>query len=111
MSFGNMNKFIQIKKKEKVKDEEGFIVKSEVEIARVRAYKEGRHGSIKWANLSTFSEATDLFRIRKIPNITVTPEHFIIFENEEYKIVSVENIRGKNMYIEILAKKVVAIDG
>lgn len=74
-------------------------------------FVEGRHGSERWANLAAFSEATELFRFRKLPNITVTTKHYILYEGERYDILSVEDVKGRNMYIEVLAKKVVASNG
>ncbi len=95
----------------KVKDAEGFATTVDTTIAQIRVYREGRHGSERWANLAAFSEATDLFRFRHIPNVTVTTEHFLICGNERFDIVSVENVKGRGMYTEVLAKKVVASIG
>ena len=111
MSFGKMNGFCDIKAVIKQKDSEGFVTETETTIASVRCYREGRHGSVRWANLAAFSEATDLFRIRVIPGITVTTEHFIVCENEKFSITSVENVKGRGMYLEILAKKADATHG
>ena len=59
MSFGKMNTFIDLVKKEVSVDAEGFKSEKEVTLASVRAYREGRHGSKRWANMAAFSEATD----------------------------------------------------
>ena len=59
MSFGKMNGFAEIKAVKKEKDSEGFATQVEVTLASVRVYREGRHGSERWANLAAFSEATD----------------------------------------------------
>ena len=64
MSYGKMNGFALIKQLYKQKDEDGFTKDAELILAKVRCYREGRHGSARWANLSTFTQATDLFRIR-----------------------------------------------
>lgn len=111
MSFGKMNGFAEIKAIRKEKDSEGFAAQVEVTLASVRVYREGRHGSERWANLAAFSEATDLFRFRVIPGMAVTTEHFIVFEGERFDITSVENVKGRGMYIEALAKKVVGSVG
>jgi head-tail adaptor len=88
------------------KDPEGF--RSEIDniIASVKAYREGRHGNEKWANRATFSEATDLFRLRKIPNITITTDMVVMNKEGRFEITSVEDIKGRGMYIEVLAKEV-----
>ena len=111
MSFGKMNGFADIKAVQTSKDSEGFTAKQEVTLASVRCYREGRHGSERWANLAAFSEATDLFRFRVIPGLTVTTDYYIVYENERYDITSVENVKDRGMYIEILAKKVVPSHG
>lgn len=107
MSFGKMNKFIEIKSIQNVKDSEGFSFKQEVTIAKVRGYREGRHGSEKWANRTTFTEATDLFVIRSLRNIKLTTDMVILCDDETFEITSIEDVKGKNMYVEILAKKVI----
>jgi len=111
VSFGKMNGFADIKEVTKTKDSEGFATTSETVIASIRVYREGRHGSERWANLATFSEATDLFRFRAIPGVEVTTEHFIECDGERFDITSVENVKGRGMYTEILAKKVVSSIG
>ena len=45
MSFGKMNKSIEITEKQVVTDSEGFQSETDVVVAKVRAYREGRHGS------------------------------------------------------------------
>ena len=102
--LGSMNKKAKIVKLVPLKDNEGFASETEELIADIRCYKEGRHGSERWANLAAFSEATDLFRFRKVSNTEITEEMFIVYESERYDILSVENIRGRGMYIEVLAK-------
>ena len=93
------------------KNSEGFASKQDVTLASVPMYREGRHGSERWANLATFSEATDLFRFRTIPDVTVTTCQHILCDGERFDIISVENVGGRGMYIEVLAKKVVSSRG
>lgn len=111
MSFGKMNGFCSIVAKAKVKDSEGFVTETQTTLASVRCYREGRHGSTRWSNLAAFSDVTDLFRIRVIPNIEVTTDHFILCDNDLFSIFSVENVKGRKMYLEILCKKVVVTHG
>ena len=111
MSFGKMNTFVDIVSVTKKKDSEGFTVDSEEVLASVRAYREGRHGSQRWANLATFSEATDLFRFRSIPGIGVTTDHILVCEDGRFDITSVEDVKSRGMYVEVLAKKVVSTVG
>lgn len=106
MSFGKINSFIEIVKKSIDTDDEGFKNENLKTVAKVRAYREGRHGSEKWANRATFSTATDLFCFRCIPNVEITTDMLILSDNRKFEITSVENVKGKNMYIEVLAKEV-----
>jgi len=111
MSFGKMNGFADIIVTKRVKDSEGFTATVDEILASVRVYREGRHGSQRWANLAAFSEATDLFRFRCIPGVEVTTECIIVCDGGRYEITSVEDVKGRGMYIEVLAKKVVATVG
>ncbi len=106
MSFGKMNTFIKIVQPQTAKDSEGFSIERDAVIASVRAYREGRHGNEKWANRATFSEATDLFRFRAIPNMEITTDMAIICADERFEITSVEDVKGRGIYIEVLAKAV-----
>ena len=111
MSFGKMNTAASIGRAWTDTDEEGFSVTRVSPVAIVRVYREGRHGSVRWANLAAFSEATDLFRMRRLPHVQVTPGKLIVLGNERFEILSVENVKGRGMYLEILAKKVVPVHG
>lgn len=104
MSFGKMNTFIDIVQKQRVEDEDGYYTEADVTIASVRAYREGRHGSEKWANMALFSEASELYQFRRIPGVTVTTAMVIVDSGQQFEITSVENIKGRGMYLEVLAK-------
>ena len=108
MSFGKMNVPISIVMETISKDTEGFATKADTVLASIHAYREGRHGSQKWVNRAAFSEATDLFRFRAIPGLTVTTEHVILCDGERYEITSVEDVKGRGMYIEALAERIEA---
>ena len=111
MSFGRMSRQASIIEEITDKNSEGFASKQDVTLASVPVYREGRHGSERWANLATFSEATDLFRFRTIPDVTVTTCQHILCDGERFDIISVENVGGRGMYIEVLARKVVPSHG
>lgn len=106
LSIGRMGTFIDIVEQKKALDSEGFSSLQDVTVASVRAYREGRHGSEKWANMAVFSEATDLFRFRCIPGLTITTAMALVCGGERFQIISVENVRGKGMYLEVMAKAV-----
>ena len=106
MSYGKMNTFIDIIEKVTVKDSEGFSTEIDNIVASIKAYREGRHGTEIWANRATFSEATDLFRFRCIPGVTVTTAMIVLNDGDRFEITSVEDVKGRGMYIEVLAKEV-----
>lgn len=105
MSYGKMNTFIDIISTAPSKDADGFVTTGDHIVASIRAYKEDRHGNERWANMAAFSEATALFRFRKIPGVEITTALFIACSDERYRIVSAEDVRGRGMYIEVLAEK------
>lgn len=106
MSFGKMNTFISIVEKQFTQDDEGFKTETDVTVAEVRAYREGRHGSEKWANMASFSTATDLFQFRVIPGVTVTTDMRILCDGHTFEITSVEDVKGRGMYLEVLVQEV-----
>jgi hypothetical protein len=105
MGFGKMNCFCEIISNAPVRDAEGFTVNTDHVLASIRAYREDRHGNVTWANRAAFSAASALFRFRVIPGLTVDPSMFIVCEDGRYRINSVENVRGRGMYYEVLAEK------
>lgn len=108
MSFGQMDTFIEIVEKRFTQDDEGFKTETDAAVANVRAYREGRHGSEKWANMASFSTATDLFRFRVIPGVEITTAMRIICDGHTFEITSVEDVKGRGMYLEVLAQEVAA---
>ncbi|GAB2022134.1 hypothetical protein RyT2_12080 [Pseudolactococcus yaeyamensis] len=106
MSFGKMNQRIEIRHSSPSKDSNGFLVSNDMVLATVRAYQENRHGNEKWANMATFSTATSLFRFRMLPDLEVTDKMAIVSSNERFQILSVEDVRHRGMYLEVLAEKI-----
>jgi len=43
-----------------------------------------------------------------MPQIEITTSHVIVCNDGRYNIISIENVKGKGMYLEILAEKVMA---
>ena len=106
MSFGKMNSFIDIIQTVQKKDAAGFAVPEDTVLASLRAYREDRHGNKMWANRAAFSKATVLFRFRAIPGVEVVPSLVIACQGTRFNILSVEDVRGRNMYWEVLAEKI-----
>lgn len=107
MGLGKMNSYIELVAAERIQDAEGFVTSGDRVIASLRAYREERHGNLTWANRAAFSTATALFRFRKIPGIAVDTSMFIVCADGRYTILSVEDVKGRGMYYEALAEKVV----
>ena len=107
MAYGKMNTRVDIISTEPTKDAEGFVSKGDTVLDSVRAYKEEKHGSERWANRAAFSEATALFRFRRIPGVTVTTSHILSCADGRYRILSIEDVRHRGMYLEALADKIV----
>ena len=108
MSFGKMNSFIEIISAEPVKDADGFVNHGDTVLASVRAYFEQKNSTEKWRNMAQSDEVNALFRLRAIPGLELTTRHIIIREGKRYNIYSVENVKGRGMYLEVLA---VSADG
>ena len=106
MSFGKMNAFAEIVTTTPTKDAEGFAVKGDTTLANVRAYFEPKNSTEKWRNNAVFAEANALFRFRAIPDLTITTNMFIICNGERYNIISIEDVRGRGMYLEVFGKAV-----
>ena len=103
-----MNTLIDIISTDPVKDAEGFVTKGDNILASVKAYREVRNTTAKWERIignAAFSSVTAMFRFRKIPGLTVTTSHFISEADGRYNIISAEDVRGRGMYVEVLAEK------
>ena len=105
MSFGKMNTLVDIVNTTPMKDAEGFVVSGDTMLATVRAYREEKHGNESWANRSAFSTASALFRFRKQPTLPITTNLTLVCDAGRYRILSVEDVRGRGLYIEALAEK------
>lgn len=111
MGLGLMNKKAKIISITHETDSEGFSFEHVEVLAEVRVSVEGRHGSERWANLAAFSEATELFKLRRVPGLAITTKHYVEIDRTRYNILSVENVKGRGMYVEILAKRVEVSNG
>ena len=106
MSFGKMNTPVTILETEVSTDTSGFQETHYLPIATTRAFVEARHATSAWVNRAAFSKATHLFRLRMIPDLEVITGLFIEAGGKRYAVESVEDVRGRGRYLEILAKLV-----
>ena len=104
MSFGKMTKIYTLISTNSTKDTEGFSTQEDTILATGRAYFEPKNGTEKWRNNAVFAEASALFRFRAIPGLRIDTNMFIVCNGERYNILSAEDVRGRGMYVELLAK-------
>ena len=108
MAYGKMNTPIHIVSTAPIKDAEGFVTTGDTVAASIRAYKEVRNTGAKWERIAgnaAFVNVTSLFRFRRIPGVAVDTTLFITDGDGRYNIISCEDVRGRGMYIEVLAEK------
>ena len=101
-----MNKFIEIVAPIPNKDSEGFATYGDTILANVRAYFEPKNSTEKWRNNAVFAEANALFRLRVIPGLVIDTTMDILCGSRRYNILSVEDVRGRGQYLEIIGKAV-----
>ncbi len=104
MSYGKMTIPIAIKKVTYSKDCDGFRIPHEELIASIHAYYEPKNSTEKWANRTVLKDASALFCFRYIPNTAVDTSMVIDCLGNRYNLVSVENVRQKNMYYEAIGR-------
>jgi hypothetical protein len=90
-----LNTFIDIISTTPTKNAGGFVTHGDNILASVRAYFEPTNSTEKWSNMATFSEANAVFKFRKIPDLTVTPQMIITSDTGRYEILSVEDVKQK----------------
>ena len=111
MSFGKLNTPIYIVALTHGKDKDGFATTSENVLACVRAYKEDKNSTEKWSNRAVLKDASALFRFRFIPGVQITTDMVIDCCDGRYNITSVENVRGRNIYYEVIGRLEAAGNG
>lgn len=104
MSIGDLNTPIQILRLRFGRDRDGFPTESEDLIACVRARAETRNATERWSNRAVLREASTIFTFRHIPHIKITTDMVIVCGAERYNIVSVENVRNRNLYTQVVAR-------
>jgi len=101
-----LNSFIDIISTEPFKDSEGFVTHGDNVVASVRAYHEPKNSTQKWLNIANFITANALFKFRKITHLTVTNSMLISCTHGRFKILLVEDVKQRGMYISVLAEKI-----
>ncbi len=104
MSIGDLNTPIQILHLRFGRDRDGFPTESEELIACVRARAETRNATEKWNNRAVLRDASVVFTFRRIPHIDITTDMVIVCGADRYNIISVENVRNRNLYTQVVAR-------
>ena len=105
INAGNYNKKIVIYKLEKVKDEDGFVVETEVEVLKTYAKVKTTKGFTLIANNSDFEKAFTNFTIR-FPKTEIDRKMMLRYGKKDYTIEYLNNIDEANIELEIQAKVV-----
>ena len=53
-----------------------------------------------------FGKPPTLFRFRVIPGVSVTTDLALLCDGDRFEITSVEDVKGRGMYLEVMAKVV-----
>ena len=104
MSIGDLNTPIQILRLRFGRDRDGFPTVSDDIIACVRAKVEVRNATEKWSSRAVLREASAVFTFRRIPHFDITTDMVIVCGADRYNIVSVENVRSRNLYTQVVAR-------
>ena len=104
MPISELNTPIQILRLRFGRDRDGFPTESDELIACVRARAEMRNATERWSSRAVLREASAIFTFRHIPHIEITTDMVIVCGADRYNIVSVENIRGRNLYTQVVAR-------
>ena len=104
MSIGDLNTPIQILRLRFGRDRDGFPTESEELIACVRARAEMRNATEKWNSRAVLRDASAVFTFRRIPHIEITTDMAIVCGADRYNIVSVENVCGRNLNTQVVAR-------
>lgn len=105
MDINKLNKRITIQKYVSVQDDEGFEEKKWIDIAKIWASVNNLWGKEFYAAKTVNLEKTVEFTIRynkDIENID-TKTHRILFNNRNFNITFIDNIRYENKYLKIKA--------
>lgn len=102
--IGRMREQISIKSRVIVIDAEGFQTEVLTEVLSTRAEWESQHATTVWKNRASFTDATDCFYIRK-PAVEIKDDMVIECGAETFEITSVDEIKGRGLWLEILARR------
>ena len=110
VSLGMMRTPITVQSKTVTTDTEGFPTSTPAKVLDTYAYREQRQATEVWRNRAEYTDATDMFVIRK-PAAAIKTDMVIVCGDETFEIRAVDSIKGRGMYLQILAREVVPSGG
>lgn len=104
LRLGKFSSEVSILKKNRTQDDEGFTTMTLDAVETVRCYHENRQGSTRLIDQTTYTEVTDLFQIKKPTEYKLSRGYLLECDGEYFEILSIERIKGYNLYLQILAR-------
>lgn len=105
MKPGDLNKRITLQKPATTTNERGFEIENWEDLKTVWAAVSNLHGREYFAAATVQAENTVKFIIRYLEGLDTTMR--ILFQGRQYNIISIDNIKYQNHYMEIKAMEVV----
>ncbi|MGG7145062.1 phage head closure protein [Clostridium nigeriense] len=109
MNIGNLRHRIKFQRLDESYDNEGFPIKKYITFQKAWADINDLYGKDYWSSKQLISENITTFYTRYYKNIDVNC--FILFNNQRYEILEIDNIKYLNKELKIKAKSQVINDG
>ena len=102
MNIGQLRHRIEFQRLETDYDEEGFPIEEYVTFQKAWADVNDLYGKEYWNSKQVISENITVFHTRYYKNVDVNS--LILFNNQKYEIVEIDNIKYLNKELKIKAK-------
>ena len=104
LRLGKFTGSLTILQKVRTQDSDGFTSQTENAVAAVPCYHERRDASTRWEHLTTFTEVTDLFQIKRLPDVELSRSYVLESGGDRFEILYIEPIKGRDVFLQILAR-------
>ncbi|WP_373205962.1 phage head closure protein [Clostridium tertium] len=102
MNIGQLRHRIEFQRLENTYDDEGFPIEDYVTFQKAWADINDLYGKEYWNSKQVISENITVFHTRYYKNIDVNS--FILFKNQRYEIIEIDNVKYLNKELKIKAK-------
>lgn len=109
MNIGDLRHRIEFQRLESSYDKEGFPIEEYKTFQKVWSSVNDLYGKEYWNSKQTISENITVFHTRYYKGLDM--ECFILFNNQRYEIIEIDNIKYLNKELKIKAKLQVISDG